>query len=277
MQHYDSQSRQAMLDTLTTALSQDERIAGVLLVGSASYNFKDQYSDLDLSVVVHDNYDALTIFDEWEGKIRDILPVLWRFKDIRGDEVGLYAIILTNFLEIDISFVSRKALSANSPDWKIIFDHTGQLESIQQQTWKTHQPISLEQRYHRYLDPIWHYITHIAVAIKRDQLWRAIYYFQEMRNRAIELDGLLDQLQTRHFREIDQLPAERLQMLEQTIIQQLDGDSIFHALEHLTTYFFDVASHIDASFGNDHSQTLRTAMQHYLDLMKSDDQLMDDE
>ncbi|HFE66763.1 MAG TPA: hypothetical protein ENJ93_05830 [Chloroflexi bacterium] len=264
MQLYNSQSRQETVEKLLEALEADRRISGALLVGSGAYGFKDAFSDIDLAVVTSEEQDALTVFRDWESVIRELLPVLWGFTDIRGPETGLYAVILEDFLEIDISFQSLAALSARTPNWKVIFDRAGKIQDVLRESWAEKTEADIEATYTRRLDSIWHYVTHVAVSLKRGQLWRATHYLEEIRNRTIELEGLICHCQTRHFREVDQLPEERLSALERTFPAQLTRDELWRALYAATDCFFETAARVDGILGNRRSDTLREAMEQFL-------------
>ena len=267
MEFYSNQSRQKILERLHEALKSDTRISGALLVGSGAYGFKDELSDIDLAVVVSEDQDTLTVFKDWRVLIQDLLPVLWCFTDIRGAEVGLYGFILNDFLEVDISFQSLSVLSARSPNWTVLFDRTSQIEKILHTSWLETDSPDLEMLYIRRLDSIWYYITHVAVSIKCGHLWRAIYYLEEIRNRTIELEGLICNCQTHHFREVDQLPRDWLIALEQTIPTQLSHDELVHALRVTTDSFFETAAKIDRVCESDRSSGLKKAMSKYLSLI----------
>lgn len=264
---YNGQSRQKTLEKLLGALESDHRIGGVLLVGSGAYGFKDELSDIDLAVVVNRGQDALTVFRDWESVIRNLLSILWCFADVRGPEVGLYAIILKDFLEVDISFQSLSVLSARSANWKVLLDRTGQIQDILCESWSENTEPSLEALYSRRLGSIWHYVTHVAVSIKRRHLWRATHYLEEIRNRTIELEGLVCNRQTRHFREVDQLPRDLLATLERTFPTRLECDELVRALYAATDCFFETAARIDRIFGSKQSYPLREAMEQYLSLI----------
>ena len=267
MKVYNSQSRQETLEKLLEALESDHRIGGVLLVGSGAYGFKDEFSDIDLAVVVSEGQDAISVFRDWESVIRNLLPVLWCFTDIRGPEVGLYAFILEDFLEVDISFQSLAMLSARSPNWRVHLDKIGQIQEILRASWLEKTEPNLETLYARRLDSIWHYVTHVAVSIKRGHLWRAMHYLEEIRNRTIELEGCACNRQTHHFREVDQLPSARLSALEQTLPTRLERNELVRALYAAMDCFFETAARIDRICGTQRSDILREAMERYLSLI----------
>lgn len=261
---FDATSRQAVLGRLLTELHSDDRIAGVLLVGSAARGFEDDYSDIDLAVVVREEQEALAVFRDWRERIEAALPVLWCFTDVRGPQVGLYAFILRDYLEVDVSFQSPAVLSARSASWSIAFDRTSGLADIMERSWSERSEPDPRETYLRRLDSIWHYITHVAVSLKRGHLWRAIHYLEEIRNRTIELEGLERGLIIRHFRQVDRLPPERLRKLEGMIPRALIHEEITCALRVATECFFDVAGRFDEVYGLEASRTLKRSMDDYL-------------
>ena len=267
MKLYNIQSRQETLEKLREALQADLRIGGALLVGSGAHGFKDEFSDIDLAVVVSEKQDVLTVFKDWDVIIRELLPVLWSFADIRGPEVGLYGFLLEDFLEVDISFQPLSMLTARSPNWKVLFDRTGQIEERLHASEGENLEPDLETLYTRRLDSIWHYVTNTAVSIKRGHLWRARHYLEEIRNRTIELKGLGENGQALPIGGVDHLPADWLAVLEGTIPMQLTCDELVRALHAATDSFFEVAEEIDKANGSTQSKTLREAMGQYLALL----------
>jgi hypothetical protein len=256
-----------LLERLGSVLREDSRIGGAVHVGSGAREEADRWADLDVVAVVQRNEDALNVFGDWREALEGALPVLWCFEDVRGPEVGLYAIILEDFMELDISFQSLGVLSAHSPNWRILFDRTDEIEAIMSRPPDRDERAELEETYCRRLDSIWHYVTHVAVSIKRGKPWRALFYLQEMRDRTIEIEGLLCECTTKHFREVDDLPADRLAALERTLVGTVRADTVAQVLIAATECFFDTAARAEEACGIKRAENLRTAMGEYLELM----------
>ena len=72
MMLYTPEERQQVLDTLLNVLKGDGRIAGVLVVGSGAVGFKDDYSDIDLSVVMTSEEDVESVFHDWDFRCHAI-------------------------------------------------------------------------------------------------------------------------------------------------------------------------------------------------------------
>lgn len=263
---YDSHSRTMVLQKLHEAIGTDPRVTGLLLVGSGAQGFTDEWSDLDFAAVVSDEHGALAVFRDWGSRVQKVIPVLWSFSDIRGPEAGLYALLLRDFLEVDISFQSLKTLSARSANWQVLFDRTGQVREIMERSWSEQATPNLEEQYLRRLDSIWHYVSHVSISVRRGHLWQAMHYLQEFRDRTIALEGLVSGVQTRHFREVDRLPKDRLAALEGTLPTCLGPDELVRALREATDCFFHVAGRLDDLFGKRHSRLLQEAMGEYLSL-----------
>ena len=258
--------RQQVLDRVLAALETDERIAGVLVVGSDAVGFDDRYSDIDLSVVIAAEDQVLLAFREWRSRIERLLPVIHCLEAIYGPNNYLHGFLLEGFLEVDIGFVSFANLVARRERWKLAFDRSGKIEGIMQSSWQNRPQRDLRAGYFRRLDSVWHYITHVVIALKRNQPWKAMNYLEVIRNRTIELAGLRLGLDTGHFRQVDQMPAEFLSDLQKALISSTDHADILRALKMAAACFFREAQALDEMLGLNTARPLAAQIQHYLDL-----------
>jgi len=78
---YSAAYRCRVLDELTTALMDDERIAGAVLVGSGAAGFKDRYSDIDLAVLVGDESRVDEVYADWWRRIHALFPIVDAFEE----------------------------------------------------------------------------------------------------------------------------------------------------------------------------------------------------
>lgn len=264
MNEFTPESRQDTLRILEEAFRSDSRIVGLVLVGSGAHGFADQYSDLDLVVAVSEDEDSLAVFGEWDDRIRGALPVLSRFSSIRAARVGLYGFVLRDCLEVDISFQPVSLLTARSPNWQVIFDTTGTLEDRLAASWDEQDTRDVASEYLRVLESIWHYVMHAATAVERDHLWRALHYVVQVRERAVELEGLRSGHNTYLFREAHLIPQDRLAPLASALPASLTAPELLRALKVATECFFDAAGLLDKELGKEHSAELREAMMAHL-------------
>lgn len=98
MNRYTPKERQRTLDCLLDALRADNRLAGVLVAGSGAVGFTDDYSDIDLAVVVKQSEDVKLVFDDWGTTIANLFDVLICAPTQRAPNIFLYAMLPEWFL-----------------------------------------------------------------------------------------------------------------------------------------------------------------------------------
>ncbi|MCB9423329.1 MAG: hypothetical protein H6667_26275 [Ardenticatenaceae bacterium] len=262
---YTPEDRQYILDKLLHALKGDGRIAGVLVVGSGATGFKDDYSDIDLSVVMASEADVEPVFRDWDGKIQTLFPVVTRFETHYGPYLFLYGFLLDNILELDIGFLCLNNLVARRPQWQIAFDRSGQIQSIMEASLVDKPEAPEPDRYQQALESIWHYIMHSAICLRRKQNWRAVYYLDMVRQQTIELAGLRLGLETKNYRQVDQFPADLLLSWQQSLPSDLSPGKIMRALQTATQCFFDEAAIWERRSGGTLTDLLQSKMQLFLE------------
>ncbi len=266
---YTPQERQKILDLLIAALQTDNRITGAILVGSGSVGFDDEYSDIDMAIIVAAEDDVDPVSQEWLARFEELLPVAHHFIFSRAPNVYLYGFMLENFLELDISFQSISDLSARRERWKVAFDRTGKIEPFMQASWANRTEPDLRETYFRWLNSIWHYVLHIGLCVKRGHLWRARHYLEQLRDRTVELAGLNNGLNTSNFRQVDQMPDDFRIALQETLVSELESDEILRALRAATRCFFKQAHALDEKLDFDYSSSLAAKMEDYLRILPS--------
>ncbi len=264
--HYSPAIREATLDCLLTALQNDKRLAGLLIVGSGAEGFEDAHSDIDLCAVTTLADDVRPAFREWGIKIHEMLPVFHSLESPRAPNVYLWVFLLENFLEIDLCFLCLDDLRATRDRWKTVFDHSGKIESIMQSSWENRPTPDLEEAYRSRLSSIWHCIKHATIAVQRQQPWRAIFELELIRNRTIELRGLRDELETKRFRHVDQMSEDFLIGIEGTLVLSLSEVDIMNALKTATTCFFHEARHYDEILNLQLAESFEMKVKTYLEL-----------
>lgn len=272
--HYSPTTREATLNRLLTALQSDQRIAGLLIVGSGAEGFEDVYSDIDLCAVTTFADDVRPAFQEWGVKIREMLPVFHSVESVQGANIYLWILLLENFLGIDLCFLCLDDLHARRNRWKTVFDRSGRIEDIMQSSWKNRSKPNLEEIYRsedllNRLSSIWHYISYAAVAIQRDQPWRAVYEIEQIRNQTIELRGLREELETKRFRHVDQMSENFLAGLEETLVLSLRSVDLMNTLRAATTCFFHETQHFDKMLDIKLAERFEIKVKTYLELFET--------
>ena len=264
-QHYSPATRETILNRLLTALQSDKRLAGLLVVGSGAEGFEDDHSDIDLCAVTTSVDDVRPAFQEWGEKIHEMLPMFHSLESPRAPNVYLWVFLLENFLEIDLCFLCLDDLRATRKRWKTIFDRSGKIENIMLSSWENRPKPDLAEAYRSRLNSIWHCVKHAVIAVQRQQPWRAIFELEQVRNRTIELHGLREELETKRFRHVDQMPEDFLTRLENTLVLSLREIDIMNALKAATESFFREARHYDKILNLDLAERFERKMKAYLE------------
>lgn len=105
-------------------------------------------------------------------------------------------------------------------------------------SWEKYGSKSITDSYHKKLcecsDVVWHNFMHAAVAIKRQQYWRAVAELELARNLFIGLLGCRYSLETSRNREADKLPEAELATLQKTLVSNFTQDALWLNLTALT-------------------------------------------
>jgi predicted nucleotidyltransferase len=235
---FTPEQRQEYLDRLLAALEADDRLAGVLIVGSGATGFDDEYSDLDLVVVVADGHDPETVWQEWRDPIARLLPVV-RCGDVRyGPGSYLWVVLLEGLLELDVGFVCFATLAARRARWKVAFDRSGRIEEAMRRSWQERPVPDVRAAHLRAVDSIWHYLLRAVAGVKRGQPWAAVHELEQVRSAAIRLGALRLGLENKHCREVHEMPPDFLADLEQTLPRTTDAPELLRAICAASTCFF---------------------------------------
>ncbi len=259
---YDAAYRKRVVEIVTQALIEDERISGALLVGSGAKGFRDRYSDVDLTILVDDEARLEEIYTDWWIRLHALLPVIDAFKEPSSH---LYGLLLDRYMEIDIGFQGESALFERKPNWKILFDKRGVIPDLMKPREKSiiDQVTAHEKR----LQDSWYYIIHTISAIQRGQNLRASFFIGFLRDEAILMAGLNKGLNTSlrsYFAEADKLPEEIKKRITDTLPASTEPAEQLRALRAVVDIYYEEAERLDGKLGMQRTSKLRAAMREYL-------------
>lgn len=241
MSFFTEEYRSGALEQIIDFLKSHNDVLSVIIVGSGAKGFRDIYSDIDLTVVINDKTNIDTFILEYQLYLNNKFNVMINH---RVGERPLAIAVLDNFLEIDISAVYLNQLSAVRNSWNVIFDKTEQAEKIMQETLQSRISADLSEHidneFHNAAWGFWHYIIYSAIAIKRNDLWRANWEMEYLRNNAIQLLGLKYGIETKRNRDVKLFPAEILKRLQNTIPVGFTQTDFWVALKNLCDLIYDI-------------------------------------
>jgi predicted nucleotidyltransferase len=231
------EEREEIAERVSRLLGNDDRIEGVVIVGSLAGQ-SDRWSDIDIEVIVTDDEELPAVTADWVGNMYELLPVVHHFETAFGDTL-VRGFLLENLLEVDLAFDQAGSLSIWSPA-KVIFDRTGRVADA--------------ANAHAQDDPyapdlageagfVWHDVLHACTAVRRGRLWQGLWYMERVRNRTMKLAQERRGFYADFFDYVDDLPVEELTPLEDTLIVSLAPGSLLGAVEVASRTFLAELRH----------------------------------
>lgn len=264
---FTAERRSAVLDNLTTFFKADQSIASLVLVGSAAEESLDIYSGLDLLVVVANGSVFPSVYRKWKIRLCELLPVAYEFEVSNRLDAATYAIMLDDYLEINLYFTLLKNLIAEQAHWKILFDqtHTQDIEPILKTSFQTEQKIAPARTYRHMMASIWQPIIKCVAALNRNELWRALYMLDRIRQQTIEIAAMNYDVDIRNYSEVDRLPEMLLVKLRHTLPTGVEPVAIRRALHATTELFFQQASLLEQTINLSLAESLHAKMNPYIE------------
>lgn len=237
-------SRQKTLDNLIVLIKNQESVEGIILVGSGATDFTDKYSDIDLSVVVSPAHATKQAWENLNLLITKQFPILKLAPTEYASNNYLSAILLTDFLQIDVGVISLELLSAKRSAWKVIFDKQGLVQQKMQNSWSNQKPIDKNKLIQDNIDEVWYHIQNATFAIKRSRPFRVIKEIDEIRTHALEIVCLYLDKEVKHYREIDDLDPVIKQKLMETYFTSTPLNHVKDSFRRTFKYYFWILEYI---------------------------------
>ena len=241
MSVFSEKERSDILEKIITYLKNREDVLSVILVGSGANGFRDKLSDIDLAIVTDDKTDIDIFLSEYQLYLNDKFDIMINHR-VPGRP--LVITMLENFLEIDMSVVFLNKLCAVKNSWKVLSDKTGQAENIMQETWEKHISADISERMNNEYQAaewgFWHYLIYASIAVYRNDLWRAYWEIQYVRDMAINLLGYKFHAETKRNRDVKLFPEEILERLKKTVPCRFTQPEFISAIKNLTDLMYDI-------------------------------------
>ena len=249
---FTPESRDQTAARVAKLLETDDRVEGVVLVGSLAGR-ADRWSDIDLEIVVRDDVDAAGVAGDWTRDLYEDLPVVHHFETTFGS-TRVHGLLLDDALEVDLSFTTASVVTLWEPA-RPMFDRNGRVADALARSpeWSPTPPKWTEQA-----GFAWHDALHAATALRRGRRWQSLWYMERVRNRTLTLAQERRGFFADFFDYVDDLPAEEFVAVEPTLIGSLDPDVIRPAIEAATRAFLAELRHGDAELSERLSAPLLT-------------------
>lgn len=179
-------------------------------MGSASYGFRDIYSDIDIAIVHDGTSNIDSIFQKTLDDITSKYEIAVKFNQ---PERNLQIVLLDKYLELDIGYYTLDSLYARRGEYSVVYDRSNSVKMIMDNSWYVNksQNIGTASSVDIKIDlmkidaTFWYSLIHAIHAYKRSEPYRCYFELEELRNKIIFLIGKRNHLESKRFRNMHQL------------------------------------------------------------------------
>lgn len=243
---FSVKDRQEVFDFVLNLVKKHNKIVSLVQVGSGSFGYNDNRSDLDFVIALDTNDSMLEVMEYVSQKIKEKYNVIFFSQQ---ENRHLQCFVLSNLLEIDIGYGGYEHAAAWKPAFKVIFDNSGVVEEkmIKSREWMDNSIYGEKQKKDIVLacEQSWMRLMHAAVAINRGNFFRAVGEIDFVRNLYINLLGNRFKLESKLNREIDKLPEIEKSAIKSTFITGESSEELWKSLLNLTELIYKELENYD--------------------------------
>jgi hypothetical protein len=221
-----------------------------VLTGSLGRGAGDRWSDIDLDAVLADGVLADEVASAWEALAYQEWEVAHHYSTT-FDATLVRGFLLRSALLLDMAFTPVAEFAVWAPV-RVVFDRTGRTTSVAA-SWSPWSPTP---------DPAGeagfaaHDVLHACVAANRGRLWQSLYFLQRIRSRTLALASERHGWDAEDLTRADDMPADELESLKNTLISSLERDTLLAAIDLATRAFLTELRRHDAALSDRLSEPL---------------------
>ena len=226
--------QETILQRVKSLVADDPRFMGMWTVGSMATGKADQYSDLDVYLLVEtSNYDQVysekTSFAEKIGKVLSTFEVEW-------PNCQLLGVILDICVEVDLCYCKPENLEIFGP-YKIEIDRKGNLQELLSKHTVSYET-DVKKHLREHMDFAAYNLLHAINMVGRGEYWSSIRQIEILRKRVIGLIGLRTKTDVEEeYRKLESLVNNELNQSLQNTLCDYSAESIARAV-HATAILF---------------------------------------
>ena len=229
--------RERIRDGLVRAASEDERITAAAFVGSAATNREDRWSDIDLALRIRPDLEPEPVARHWTECMYADHDVVHHLDVWAGP--ALYRVfLLSNTLQVDLSFWPSRAFAASGPAFRLLFGEANDAP--------TSPPPSTESL----VGMGWLYALHIRSSLARGRRWQAVHMLDGLRDQVVALACLRFGLPAHQGRGADALPPEETELLADALVVSVEPADLRRAFASAARLLLKEANHVDVGLAS---------------------------
>jgi predicted nucleotidyltransferase len=226
------------LQKIVSMVKEDKRIKGLWAVGSVATGKTDEYSDLDLYMLV-EKQDYPQVFEERASFARKLGEVLSSF-EVEWPNCQLYGVILENCLEVDLCYCKLEQVEIFGP-FRILYDRDGDLDQLLSKR-LSHCEVDVRKELNENLDLAAYNALHAINMLRRGELWSSIRQVETLRKRIVTLIGLRTHTDVaEEYRRLESIAGETEKLYLQKTLCGYDSKLLKHSIEAAIILFMNKA------------------------------------
>jgi hypothetical protein len=242
-------------DVLKNAIdyfAEDDRVPGLFISGSIVSGTMDEYSDIDLDVIVRDD-EFESVFSERDRAVESIGRPLARFiADHLPIRVDMFIVLYEGPVKLDLDYIRASVLE---PNWRwsrrhILKDTDGFLDDIVSRSKGLEAPSLSKERILNLDEKFWTWCWYVFGKIQRGELWEALDGIHGIRTLAILsfFYSVVD-LYNEGYRRLERkIPPDLVGNFRETIPQMTEA-SLFSALQSMISLYVELRGRVSEAQG----------------------------
>ena len=230
MSMFTVEQRDALRDRVLALGEQDERVVAGAVVGSLAFDGGDRFSDVDLTFGVADHLGVADVLHAWTRTLVeefDAVPLV----DLERGPITYRVFLLPDALQLDLSMSPAAQFRPAGPRFRLVFG-----ETAAERPEASAPPVVGDLFIATPSVPEdvfgWGviYAVHARACIERGRLWQAEHYVGAVRDHALALACLREELPAAQARAYDDLTTESLARFEGTHVGAFEARALRAAL-----------------------------------------------
>lgn len=236
---FTSNEREDIKTKLVNYLSKYNNVQSICLVGSNATSKADIYSDLDFSIIVKEDC-VKELWEEFYNILHDE-QIFRKFKVDFGNDEYLVGLFLNNGLELDIGFTIADSFAdknSHKPNlkYKVLYEKDG-FETPKVVNNAKFNGLKILEKAN---NDIWYNFKNAIFALKRNNLFRCLNEVEESRNYLISIIASLNNLESKHFKQIDRLSDYYKKLIMRTYPCKITYKQLKRSLLNVMNLFYIV-------------------------------------
>ncbi len=224
------EQRDALRERMLRLAEGDERVVAGAAVGSLAVDGGDRFSDLDLTFGIADHVPVADVLEDWTRTLIDELDAV-HLADLERGTTTYRVFLLPDALQFDLSMTPAAQFRPAGPRFRLLFGETAANDA------EAAKPavagnlfIPTPSVTHDLFGWGVIYALHARACIERGRVWQAEHYVGAVRDHALSLACLRQELPAVQARGYDDLSADTLARFDDAHVGAVEPDALRKAL-----------------------------------------------